>query len=332
MFRQREQKILFITAVIIFIAGVLISNILDINEVIVPVLGLAIFLIWFVSALIINRINKRVYNIRIATENIISEEKEKYRDDEIGKLASEISKLINLYQENLESKYKEKEFLRDVISDMSHQIKTPLAALSLFNEIMLEELDNEDFRAMLTSSDTQLERIKWLVFSMLKLSKLEAKSVCFDMSDTSCINILSSCVNMLQTLADAKNIHINIPDSDCYIYTDGEWLQEALVNIIKNAIEYSYPETSIDINVTKTPIASTICIKDYGDGIPEKDRLNVFKRFYRTDNSKSSNVGIGLALSKSIIEELGGKIWIESRHISQCIESESSYTAVYIMF
>lgn len=332
MFRQREQKLLFTTAVIIFIIGVIISYISDTDEVIIPALGIVILLIWFVSALIINGINKRIYNIRIAAEKIISEDKEKYRDDEIGKLASEINKLINLYQENLESKNKEKEFLRDVISDMSHQIKTPLASLSLFNEIMMEEMDNEDFRAMLTSSDAQIERIKWLVLSMLKLSKLEAKSVCFNMSDTSCIKLLSSCVNMLQTLADAKNIHINIPDSDCNIYTDGEWLQEALVNIIKNAIEYSHPETFIDINVTKTPIASTICIKDYGDGIPEKECLNVFKRFYRTDNSKSGNVGIGLALSKSIIEELGGKIWIESRHISQCIESESSYTAVYIMF
>lgn len=332
MFRQKVQKIYLIGCILIFALATIIAALSKFPNKAIFLIFVSVSLVWFLGSLAIENINKRIYNIRVATENLKPEETEIYIDDELGKLASEIDKLIKLYEESLESKTKEKEFLRDIISDMSHQIKTPLASLSLFNEILQEDLNDERFKDMVESSNTQLERIKWLILSMLQLSKIEAKSVCFNKSYISSISIITSCVDILKTSIDAKSLKINLPSVDYDILVDGEWLKEALVNIIKNAVEYSDFNSKIDITLSKTPVATTFSITDYGDGISEEDRLNVFKRFYRTEKSKSDNVGIGLSLSKSIIEEMGGRIWIESRHKDECINGEHSYTSIYIMF
>ena len=333
MLKQREAKIFTIICFIIFVLAVSFAQLMNQNGIVVLLIGIAIFIVYISGILLINHINNRIYRLRLSTENMDSDIVERFLDDELGRLANHIDKMISMYGESKQLQIQEKEFLRDIISDISHQIKTPLASLSLFNEIMQEDLKDERFTDMLLQSKLQLERIQWLVLSMLQLARIEANSITFNMQEVSAGYIINNCLNILQAGIKKKDIKFRITGNDAVILADGEWLQEALINVIKNAVDYSPASSTISIKVKKTPIATTISVRDEGNGIPEKDRLNVFKRFYRADNNStnSNNVGIGLSLSKSIVCGMGGKIWIDSRHISECNMGEQSYTSINIM-
>lgn len=334
MLRQKEQRNFLLLTVVVFALTIICVIVFNMSKITILVAGTAIFIVYLGGVLLIEHINKRIYDIRISTEDTRPNKREIYVQDELGRLASEIDKLIAKYKDSVSNGVREKEFLRDIISDMSHQIKTPLSSLILFNDIMLEDMNDERLRDMLEQSQVQLERMRWLILSMLRLSKLEAKSVIFNKDNISPADVINSSLDILKQSIREKGLCINLKLADGMIYADSEWLKEALINILKNAIEYSSDGGDIDISLETTPIATTISIKDYGPGIMEKDCLNIFKRFYSDDSNpnRTGNVGIGLSLSKSIIEEMGGKIWVDTKHFSECIFGETSYTCINIMF
>ena len=139
-------------------------------------------------------------------------------------------------------------------------------------------------------------------------------------------------LNWNNILWKLNNIIFNLNVKNETVRVDNEWFKEALINIIKNAIEYSPENNEIDIEINKTPMETRIYIKDYGVGIPESDRLNIFKRFYTVHSNQvnPNSVGLGLALSKSIIEGMNGRIWVESRYSTECKGDEKSYTRMVI--
>ena len=185
---------------------------------------------------------------------------------------------------------------------------------------------------MIEQSGLQIERIKWLVLSMLQLARIEASSIEFKIEEAYFHDIINSCIDILTVKADEKNIKFKVSDDNETIRVDVEWFKEALINIIKNSIEYSPDNSSVDISIKKTPLETRIYITDYGIGIPESERINIFKRFYTVHSNQvnPNSVGIGLALSKSIIEGIGGRIWVESRYKDECKGDEQSYTKMII--
>ena len=242
------------------------------------------------------------------------EMKNKNQEGQIGLLKTEIMKMTTVLKEKVALLHSEKIFLNDTISDISHQLKTPMTSLMLLTDLMYNDLDKEKKIEFLDRTNAQLSRMDWLIKSMLKLSKLEAKVIDFKTEKVNINELIRRSISPLSVPMELKNISLNINgDKEASYIGDIEWSSEALGNIIKNCIEHTKEGGTLDITYEENPIYSEIIIKDNGEGIDKDDIQNIFKRFYKGKNSKSDSVGIGLAMAKSIIESQNGDIYVKSK-------------------
>lgn len=243
---------------------------------------------------------------------IINENKE----GDLSKLAVSFNSMKEVIRNNISELKKEKQFLVDILSDISHQLKTPLSSMMVYNEIMLtKELSQEQKEKFLLNDKNQLHRMKWLIQSILKLAKLDAKAIVFDKQDQSLNETMFEAIDALERKAQDQQIKINYKDgTEINFYHDRLWLEEAFMNIIKNGIEHTCSGGKIDIELVENPIYRRVIIEDNGEGIREEDLPNIFKRFYKVKTSrKNESVGIGLALAKSIVEAHNGVIDVNSK-------------------
>ena len=300
---------------------------------------------------------RKLYKLRKAIENgdFTPIQEEMLKEGEIGKLADAIIRRENERQAALEKEIKQKEFLRDLISDISHQLKTPIASLTVFTDLLIGEAEKESLveqaqggyesvrenseqvekrLSLLHTEEQQLERMKWLTEALLQLARLEAESVSFVREKVQLKTICEMVRTSFLLMADERNITIDIIGDDTELLTDPDWLMEALGNVVKNAIEYSPEGGRVELGIRKTPLVTRIYVLDEGEGIPEEDRLKIFERFYRVNGSavNPSSVGIGLALSKKIATGCGGRLYVESRHRSECNRQEKPYTKMIFDF
>lgn len=283
-------------------------------------LDIVLLSLYLISLLFINNIYKKIRKISSNTEKIIKKdfkvENDSYDIGDFGVLNSNFAELVKVIKEGQEREEKEKIFLRDIISDISHQLKTPLSSLMVFNDILSDNLNitKEEKNQILLESKNQLNRLEWLILSMLKLARIEAKSIAFNMKEDIVYDTIMGCIEILDIKIKEKNHKIILNcNKEITLMHDREWLQEAIINILKNAIEYTEKNGKILIEVEKSTLLTNIKIIDNGIGIDEKDIPKIFQRFYRTNNRLNpSSVGIGLALTKTIIEGQGGRIGVES--------------------
>lgn len=236
----------------------------------------------------------------------------------IGILNSNFEKLVNMFREGKRKEAEEKEFLKDVMSDISHQLKTPLASLNVFIDLLLNDKleTEEEKKKILKEAENQMSRMEWMVLSMLKLARIEARVIDFDIKKASVSAILDEVIGAISYLTDKKNQKIILDEvsEDAAVSADPQWLTEALINIVKNASDYSDDGKDIEIHVEANNVFTRIFIRDHGIGIDESEISNIFKRFYRVSNEVNPNsVGIGLALSKSIVEGMEGQIRVSSK-------------------
>lgn len=239
------------------------------------------------------------------------------REGEFGILGHNFNIMAVRLKESIGKLKEEKVFLKNIISDISHQMKTPLSSLIMFNELMLENKDmkDEQRKDFLIKIKSQLNRMEWLILNLLKMARLEAGAIDFKKERISIIKPVSKAINILKYKAEEKGLRLILKSDDehIYFYGDEEWTAEAMINIIKNCIEHTKENEDITIEVGETPLFSRIIIKDRGEGIDSKDLPHIFERFYKGNNSvKVESVGIGLALTKLIIEEQGGTISVYS--------------------
>ncbi|APH22719.1 sensor histidine kinase [Clostridium botulinum] len=230
-------------------------------------------------------------------------------------LSSKFNLMSNRLEESLLNLKKEKIFLKNIISDISHQLKTPLSSLIMFNELMKDEnMPIEDRKNFLKLSDEQLRRMEWLIINLLKVGRLEAGVVEFRRENNPLYVTVNKALAGLSEKAKEKSQQVIVDiDEDVYFKHDMDWTAEAISNIIKNSIEHTDNYGQIKISCEETPISLTISIKDNGEGIPEKLQNKIFERFYKGENSVNpSSIGIGLSLTKSIIESQNGSIIVES--------------------
>ncbi len=255
----------------------------------------------------IKQINNKNYILKI----------EENDNGELSKLRNELYKTTVLLKETAEISEKEKENLSTAIADISHQLKTPLTSI----RIMLDNIqDNPDMEKavrddFLADISKQIDWISSLVISLLKIAKFDAGTIKMENKEINAKALIDNIVSNLAILIELKNIEIitNV-DEDATFIADYKWQQEALTNILKNAIEHSKQNSKIYITVENTSLFLKIIIKDEGSGIDKEDLKHIFQRFYKTKNSSENSIGIGLPLAKAIIEQNNGYIKVETKY------------------
>lgn len=227
-------------------------------------------------------------------------------------LNHQINQMANRLENTLDRLNKEKIFLKDTISDISHQLKTPLSSLIMLNDILLDDQDIDlshriDF---LEKSQDQLDRMEWLIINLLKLARIEAGAIEFKKEKVLLKQTIDTGLKTLDLKLKDQEISIE-GNMSAYFQGDLDWTSEALINILKNAGEHS--RGVIHIVLEDTPLFSTVRIRDNGPGIDKKDLPYIFKRFYKSNNeTKADSIGIGLNLAKLIIESQEGTISVRS--------------------
>lgn len=212
-----------------------------------------------------------------------------------------------------EKKYKE--FLRDTISDISHQLKTPLAALKMYNEIIVnEKTGNRAVEDFTEKSARELLRMENLILNLLKLARLDADSIELSPKEHPVGEFLQDAVQGFAARAEAENKTITVVcGKEIVIRFDDVWLLEAVSNIVKNALDHTHAGGRIEIACVQTPALTEIVFRDDGTGIHPEDIHHIFKRFYRSRFSKDrQGAGIGLTLAKTIIEKHGASLSVRS--------------------
>lgn len=241
---------------------------------------------------------------------------EDYREGTVGILYSNFYKMVYALRESKNREQEEKLFLRDIISDISHQLKTPLASLTVFVDLLLEDKieDPERKKQILREAQNQLSRMEWMVLSMLKLARIEAGAIQFEKQEARLLPLLSEAGESVQYLITSRQQKLVVDCSeDIRLLCDRDWLVEAVINLLKNASDYSESGDEIRVEVEQTTVYTRIYVKDEGVGIAEEEIPHIFERFYRVHQEVNPNsVGIGLSLTKSIIEGMEGTIRVKS--------------------
>ena len=235
-------------------------------------------------------------------------------EGELSILKNEIYKLTLILSKQADQLQVEKEQLADAISDISHQLKTPLTSMTVLADLLSrEDLEPEKRREFTKTLDTQLERMEWLLTSLLKLAKLDAGTIHFKKEIFPATELINKAMKPLLIPMELKEQILDIEDSSRVTFqADKNWTAEALINILKNCIEHTPVGGTITIRTEDNPIYTGIFIRDTGKGIAKEDLPYIFKRFYKGKNAGEESVGIGLAMAKSMIEKQNGDIVVSS--------------------
>ncbi len=254
---------------------------------------------------LISKINKRNFDIDI----------EDYTEDELSILKQEVYKTSLMLRSEADNSLKDKLNLKDSLSDISHQLKTPLTSITIMIDNILdnEEMDSKTRRKFLINIKREIININFLVQNLLKLSKFDANVIKFNKDEVLIKDIVDEAIKKVSALSELKGVSIKVSgDKGSTIKCDFMWEVEALSNIIKNSIEHIEKDGFVEVNYTKNKVYSRILIRDNGVGINSEDLPYIFDRFYKGKNTSKDSVGIGLALSKSIIEKDNGSISVKS--------------------
>lgn len=310
------------------------NNTIIYSSVVIGVLVFAIIAIWLVSRIIqkrkidgitkyIREINNKNYELKIK-ENA---------EDELSNLRNELYKITLMLKEEAENSKKDKKFLAKSLSDISHQIKTPLTSISIMLDEIKdnENMDEETRQRFIFEISRQVEQISFLTIALLKLSKLDSGTVEFEKNKYRLDDLVQNAIKNLEIPLEIKNIQVETnfevresnkekdrnDNSDKNnelnkvnpeVIGDYRWTLEAITNIIKNCIEHSKEHKKLYIQIRVTHVYTELIIKDEGEGIDENDLKHIFERFYKGKNSSENSFGIGLSLSKTILEKQNASI------------------------
>ena len=273
--------------------------------------ALVLFIINFIY---IKSIYKKIAKIDKYMNNILNDDYsiniKDYCEGDISNLKNDIYKMTIKLKEQSELLIKEKKYLEETLQDISHQIKTPLTSMYMINDILTNEKDENIKKEFLIKNKNQIERIEWLVTSLLKLSRLESGTVKLKKEKINLKELIDKSIEPINVLLELRNIKLIKNVIDVNLVVDINWTVEALLNVIKNACEHTVDK--IEIIGSTNPLYTEIKIIDNGIGISKKDIKHIFKRFYKGNHNKES-IGIGLNMSKKIINLQNGLIEVESK-------------------
>lgn len=270
-----------------------------------------------------NSLSKKLQEISLGADYIMNG-RYRYRlpDEKEGDIAivgSQFNQMAKRLELTLEELNQEKDNMKDFVSVMTHQLKTPLASLKTMNELLLNGAQEkpEVRREFLARSQEQIERMEWLIQTLLKITRLETGSVKFNRKKIELNSLLEEITDTLQPRLVAKKLTLEFDSGEeAYLLCDKDWLGQAIENIIKNAIDYTPVKGNIAIALTCSYNFTKISINDSGIGIDTEDLPHIFDRFYRGKNAPGTSrngTGIGLSLSRAVIEKHNGLINVRSK-------------------
>lgn len=268
------------------------------------------------------RKNKELIYINKVDEyiNSILDQKFDYKLDEMddsiySKLNARFNKMAAAIHKNFDRMEADNLDTKNYLADISHQIKTPLTSLQINNEILAQlDMIGPDEKSFLDINDKQIERLKWLTDSILKLSKLKNNTIKLTRQEVDFSQIIEEFTHVLEPILIEKNIKLVGYGLSTKFTVDPDWTKEGILNIVKNASEHCFENTDIEIRAEDNVSYKSISITNKGPKIQIEDMNKIFERFYKISNStKSDSVGIGLNLSKKIIEMQGGTISVHNQ-------------------
>lgn len=234
-------------------------------------------------------------------------------EGELSILKNNLYKVMILLRTASEEAKKDKIYLADSLADISHQLKTPLTSMIIMTEVLENETDCNKRADFIKIMEEQLSKMKWLITTLLKLSKLDADTADFNMKMLNCEDIIEKSLKPFALQADIRTISIKKNIEPFEFKGDENWSVEALENIIKNCIEHTDDGGVLKITSKTNSIFNDIQISDNGCGIAPEDMPHIFERFYHGKNSSSESVGIGLALAKAVLSKENADIEVKSR-------------------
>lgn len=232
------------------------------------------------------------------------------------RLFHEVNSLVTMADAHADSERRAKEFLRRTIADISHQLKTPIAALNIYNGILQQETaDAATVREFTSLSEQELDRIESLVQILLKMARLDAGAITLERSPENVFDLLEHIKRQYSFRAEQEGKEIALEGDEQTVFScDRTWLTEAIGNLVKNALDHTAQGDRILVRWQQSPCLTQITVEDTGSGIHSEDLYHIFKRFYRSRFSKDTQgVGLGLPLAKSIVEAHQGSIEVHSK-------------------
>lgn len=237
-------------------------------------------------------------------------------EGELASLENAIGELGSRVSYHVRALGSDKEYLKNLLSDISHQLKTPIAALRMYIEIMSEheELSKEKKQEFLLLCKEQIDRTDWLVQGLLKMARVEAGAVQMQTRESYLADTVEqACAPFAETAKRGEVSLENRVSADIMLCHDRDWVAEAVGNLVKNALEHTPKGGAVSITANQTPLCAELHIKDNGCGMETTEIPHVFERFYSKNAAPDShNVGIGLSLAKEIIEKNNGSIYVKS--------------------
>ncbi len=237
-------------------------------------------------------------------------------DDELSGLRNEIYKLTVFLKEQADNALYQKQALADSVTDISHQLKTPLTSVIVLLDNLSEnpEMDQRTRYHFLQEITNQITGMSWLVTTMMKLSRLDAGVVELQKSLFLMKDFAAEVLHRLQIAAELKQLSVisSFPEGTS-LCADRKWTGEALLNLVKNAIEFSPAGGVVEVTGEENEVYSQIVVRDHGKGITRAEQQKLFRRFYSGNSVREDSMGIGLALAKEIVEKQGGYLSVDSQ-------------------
>lgn len=315
MNKYRDLNIVVLISILIAAAGFFVIHSLNHRA---AYIFLSLSLLIIIMFLIITY--KRIKKIRSMYDYLNSISNGDYsldiKDNKEGELSiikNSLYKIVVTLRSQQELLLKDKNYLSDSLADISHQLKTPITSITMMTDLLKYETDENKRREFLEIIEGQLQRVNWLIITLLKLSKIDAGTVEFINRKENLKIILKNAVKPFALTAEINGIELNIDcDEAVFIHADKNWYTEAVSNIIKNCIEHTSSGGYVTVSAKESPVFTRIVIKDNGSGIAKEDLPHIFERFYQGKNHSESSVGIGLALSKAIFNNQNSIVNVSS--------------------
>ena len=235
-----------------------------------------------------------------------------FDESQLSALETKFAHYLSAAEASSRNVAQEKDKIKTLIADISHQTKMPIANLLLYSELLMEETLPASAKANVEALYKQSEKLRFLIDSLVKLSRLENGIISLFPQPAALQPLLESVVEQYAAKASEKGLSLQMQDADAFAVFDFKWTAEALANIVDNAIKYTEHGT-ITISAVSYEMFARIDISDTGSGIPETEQAKIFARFYRSNSvQKQEGVGIGLYLARQIISGEGGYIKVAS--------------------
>lgn len=310
LFKNREFKIMYILSILFAIVVTLVAILWDVYFGIFVLFICSVLLIAF--AVITKNRYKKIELLSNDINKILHGDESinlgKYSEGELSILQSEIYKMTVKLKEQRDLLQQDKVFLSNSIADISHQLRTPLTSANLLVSLLSEPNLSDEKRIELAHDLLgTLTRMDWLITTLLKISKLDAGTVEFKKENIDLKELLNQSAEHILIPMEVKNQTLKT-EAQGKFYGDMLWSIEAISNILKNCMEHTPEGGIVEVIASENPIYSEIIIRDTGSGFSKEDINHIFERFYKGKNSSNESFGIGLALSKTIVNSQNGTI------------------------